>query len=642
MVYRAAFIIVIEGAYILSQHKTTLTKNTMTSETIQDVPPFIIWREKLLQMGNVLHTLATTTESDFLAIGGNITDFYRRACETTDMLSSLIGIMSGDDITLTIEGLRDILGRIKQNISNIEGEFANELESLQQTLSVVDTIRAPLERFKKIVKVLKILSISIKIESAQLGQDQAGFVTLADDVEKLSLQIDEKLLSITSSVLLLKGIIEENIAQIVSLEKSGQSQVSDTLDAIGSSLTSLEEKNESSRKGTDLISRESGEISRHIGEVVSSMQFHDITRQKIEHAQEVLVGQAEKLGPLAEGLNNSDPQTNQKQAYMGVVSETYYACELQKAQIDDSKKQIVTAIDSIEENLIRIAENVNAVSQETRNLAGLTDQASASSLTKIEKGLSGAISSLRESDNASLALSDAMDKFLRTATDMSGFVDAIEDISVEIELISLNARIKTAHTGKEGAPLGVVAEAIQKLSFDANAQKVAISTTLKKVMSASAQIQSHVRKDLGHQTEENDNMIRDLNAFAGTLRKVNTEIIALLNQVSRSGERLSGDIERLVSSVTVQEKFVTVISDTVSALDVMLEEFLLRVPGVDSEDRSQYLRHLESNYTMQSERKIHTSLMGSKPGNEVHQKVGAHSKPATKADNNLGDNVELF
>jgi methyl-accepting chemotaxis protein len=623
--------------------EVTTTANPAMPEVVNNFPPLIIWKEQLLQMGSALHNLATTTESDFLAIGGSITDFYQRACETTDMLSSLIGIMSGDDITHTIDGLRDILARIKENISNVEGEFAHELESLQRTLGIVDTIKSPLENFKKIVKVLKILSISIKIESAQLGQDQAGFVTLADDVEKLSLQINEKLISINASTLLLKGIIEENIAQILSLEKSEQRQVSGTLDTIGLSLTSLEEKNESSRKGTDLISNESGEISRHIGEVVSSMQFHDITRQKIEHAQEVLVGQAEKLRPfLAAETDTGVSSDNHEPAYMDVVSETYYACELQKAQIDDSRKQIVMAIDNIGEHLTRIARNVNEVSQETRNLAGLTDQASSSSLTTIEKGLSAAISSLREGDEASRALSAAMDNFLKTATDMSGFVDAIEDISVEIELIALNARIKTAHTGKEGAPLGVVAEAIQRLSLDANAQKIAVSTTLKDVMSATAEIQSHVRKDLGHQAAENDDMIKNLNEFAGMLRKVNNEIITLLNEVSYSGERLSGDIERLVSSVTVHEKFVTVISDTVSALDSMLAEFRLKVPGVDSKNRSKYLQHLESNYTMQSERKIHTSIMGSKPGHEVHDKTTSHIKPSPEADKELGDNVELF
>ncbi|MBA4390070.1 MAG: hypothetical protein C0399_03945 [Syntrophus sp. (in: bacteria)] len=634
---------IIEGAYILNQQKTTLAASPVMTETAQNLPPFIIWKEQLLQMGGVLHTLATTTESDFLAIGGSITDFYQRACETTDMLSSLIGIMSGDDITHTIEGLRTILARIKENISSIEDEFAHELESLQRTLGIVETIKTPLENFKKIVKVLKILSISIKIESAQLGQDQAGFVTLADDVEKLSLQINEKLISITASALLLKGIIEENIAQILSLEKSEQRQVSGTLDAIGSSLTSLEEKNGSSRKGADLISSESGEISRHIGEVVSSMQFHDITRQKIEHAQEVLVGQAEKLGPFsAAAPDNGVSPDNDEPAYMDVVSETYYACELQKAQIDDSRKQIVMAIDNIGEHLARIARNVNEVSQETRNLAGLTDQASSSSLTTIEKGLSAAISSLREGDEASRALSAAMDNFLKTATDMSGFVDAIEDISVEIELIALNARIKTAHTGKEGAPLGVVAEAIQRLSLDANAQKIAVSTTLKDVMSATAEIQSHVRKDLGYQAAENDDMIKNLNEFAGMLRKVNNEIITLLNEVSNSGERLSSDIERLVSSVTVHEKFVNVIGNSVSALDSMLADFRLKAPGVDSKNRSKYLQHLESSYTMQSERKIHTSIMGSKPGHTIHDKTASHVKSSPEADKELGDNVELF
>ena len=89
-------------------------------------------------------------------------------------------------------------------------------------------------------------------------------------------------------------------------------------------------------------------------------------------------------------------------------------------------------------------------------------------------------------------------------------------------------------------------------------------------------------------------------------------------------------------------RFVTVISDTVLALDSILAEFRMKVPGVDSKNRTKYLQHLESNYTMQSERKIHTSIMGSKPGHKAHEKTAPHIKSSPDANKELGDNVELF
>jgi hypothetical protein len=89
-------------------------------------------------------------------------------------------------------------------------------------------------------------------------------------------------------------------------------------------------------------------------------------------------------------------------------------------------------------------------------------------------------------------------------------------------------------------------------------------------------------------------------------------------------------------------RFVTVISDTVLALDSILAEFRLKVPGVDSKNRTQYLQHLESNYTMQSERKIHTSIMGSKPGLKAHEKIAPHIMSSPEAVKELDDNEELF
>jgi methyl-accepting chemotaxis protein len=617
-----------------------------SSHAVTDAQSFAIWKEQLFQLSSSLSTLTTTTEDEFLEIGRAMTDFYERAGEITRMLSSLLGIMSGNDIARTVDGVEDILDRIKHGLSGAETAFGHDLKTLHQTLEIMNGIRKPLEGFKKLVKILKILSISTKIESAQLGQDKTGFITLADDVEKLSVEIDEETKMITTKVLLLDNIVRQNISQISSLEKNQHREIYTVLDDIGFSLISLKSKNELSREGADLISEQSERISRHIGEVVGSMQFHDITRQTIEHVGEVLDNLAQKLS--AENLQGTIEKTENNNNHLHLISEAGDICELQRAQLDDAKQQITGATGNIIDHLLLIKRSIMEISHKAGSLAGIADESSLSFLSKIETGIATAMLSLGTFSRASHDLSEAMDSFLKTTVDVSGSVNDIEEIGAEIQLIALNARIKTAHTGEEGAPLGVIAEAIQRLSSDANTEKTAISTALNDVTLAAHDIQSCTREDQDNKTSEADNMIRDFGGFADTLRSANGEITSLLNNIAKSGERLGDDIAQTVLAITVHEKFERIIDNAVSILSLIIKEFRQMAPRSESGNKSEYLRHLEENYTMHSERKIHSLFAGSDgdiaaksvpdTGNVTIQFI--NGKPETHQE--FGDNVELF
>jgi methyl-accepting chemotaxis protein len=573
-----------------------------------------------------------------------MTDFYSRAREITQMLSSLLGVMSGNEITHTMDGLREMLGSIGTGLGGTEDEFTHGVRTLEETVKIVDTVRTPLASFKKIVKILKILSISIKIESGQLGQEQAGFFTLADDVEKLSALIEKKTANIASKAAVLNSMIRQNMANISTLETRQKVEIHRILDSIGASLNALAEKNESSRKGTDLIAKESEDISRHIGDVVSAMQYHDITRQTIEHVKEALDGLIEKLNAQYPGgaaeMKGDDSDS------VRVIFETGKICELQKAHLDDSKKQIMGATARINDNLLSIKDNIMELSQKTGHLAGTTDESSSSYLAKIENGIAPAISSLQASANARSDLSAAMDSFLATTADISGSVDDIEEISAEIELIALNARIKTAHTGEKGAPLGVIAEAIQKLSFDANTQKGAISETLGRVMEIAGDLQSHTHGGIDSRSLETDKMIDDLGLFVATLRSANSRIASLLIGIGTSGRQLAADIETTVLGVTVQNVFAEVIDKAVITLQSISAESKQMVCHSDWEGMADYLKHLEANYTMQSERTIHDSVLGSgrksTPASLQADTLGRDMHPTPEINEEFGDNVELF
>jgi len=398
------------------------------------------------------------------------------------------------------------------------------------------------------------------------------------------------------------------------------------LESTRATLTLLAQKNELSSRTARKISAELESVSGNIGEVVASMQFHDITRQQVEHVEEA-------LHKVSIGLADENPDIEK------IIQETGIVCELQKAQLADAQEKFTHAVGSIMDNLTGIADNIAELCEDVKKVAGTEDEVSSSFFLRIESGVSSMMSSLRENNEAIRELYGTMENLIKTVGSMSQFVSDIEDISMEIELIALNARVKSAHTGSEGAPLGVIAEAIQKLSVDVRIQKTEISDELQKIISKAESLHQNINASTQEQTTETGSMLSDLNTLTERLRITNETITALLKKIEKGGRELANHINNTLSGIHVNDLFTGRINKVLSVLDSIVSEALELMPGMDFQMNVKTLKHMENKYTMQSERRIHHSHAIIDPNRGIKRYVEKNSIPSEK---DLGDNVELF
>ena len=99
--------------------------------------------------------------------------------------------------------------------------------------------------------------------------------------------------------------VSENLKRIDQFETSRHGQAVQILEGTGQCLNSLTEKHRLSSLAVQDVNARWGRISRAIGEVVSSLQFHDITRQRIEHVKEALAEVAERLSRSAKAAGRA-------------------------------------------------------------------------------------------------------------------------------------------------------------------------------------------------------------------------------------------------------------------------------------------------------------------------------------------------
>jgi len=568
--------------------------------------------EKLIGLNNL-------TEKDFLTAGKELHAILTRSKQISETAISASELVNNQDAVEDIENLQRVFDLINEYFQQSQSKLHKSAEDLLKMNALIDDVRSPLSSFGRIVKHLHILGISTKIENARVISSDNSFYLLAEDVEKMSLVIAAKSEDINKGLLVLRRLTESVYSKITVLKDREYEKAQNALDKTRDVLTKLMEKKSTSAITTGKLADRSRDVSARISGVVSSLQFHDITRQQIEHVVETL-NDVKVMG------SSGAKKKNVVTALMGRIG------DLQIHQLKNAREEFLSAVRRVIADLQGVAANVLAMSRETKDLLGSAGKDGSSFLAEMTSSLSSVISFSVENENTQKQLFESLDSISGTMGELSEFVAHIEGIGSEIELIALNARVKAAHAAAAGAALGIIAEAITKLSDGARNQTQLIAGMLKHIRDAVERI-----NDVGERKDnETVTGIRELTGNAENLsrsmRQADEKIIYLLNNLERETTELAYAVNEIVNDMGAHKQMEKVTLDIIDQLSRITDRGRSLVIEDESQEITDYMNSLTDRYTMNKERFIHQSHVG---GTDF----GAE---ATYTDNDLGDNVELF
>ncbi len=592
------------------------------------------WRSELARVGEELGQLAGASESEFLAIGARLYDFSSRSVTIADLANGVFGEVRGEETERAIETLHEFVRRLNEHLGHSEREVADSSETFEEIVGLLEKAREPLNGFKKINKVLRMLGIATKIESARLGSSAAGFETLAKDVERLSVQVIGKSGDILGQIGELEWLIHQTLGRAKAVEAKQRREVQIILQETTASLTSLTGINEHCTGAAGTIARSSAEIASGLGAVVTSMQFHDIVRQQLEHVQAALVPLIERLA--LESFNSvGEENLREFVAKLGDI------CELQAAQLLHSAGELASAVAAIAGNLRGIADQEESLAEDARLMAGMADTAGSSHFDKMDQGMSRVATLLAEGavENNNAAI--AMEKVAGTVGEIVEFVKDIENIGEEIELIAINAQIKAAHTGAEGAALGVLAESIQRLSLETMEQTVAVSANLRSVTDATERLSRGVDVESAKLEREIQGMLGQITTLLQSVRRVNNYLRQQLGEMAEMVQTLTDDLEEISGGMALQDQAVIRIKKAASALDSIVTSVRRMVPAQVRRISAESFDTMAERYTMQSERKVHGAVIGLPQPPQTGEAALVMAVDEAM-ESGLGDNVELF
>ena len=236
----------------------------------------------------------------------------RRAREQAFEAETLLQMGEGTDASgeeISVEG---ILNETKHTMDMFVGQVMSTSQVSMGTVNVMEQAVDTTSRISQVVEEVefiadqtRLLALNAAIEAARAGEHGRGFAVVADEVTKLanrSGQAAEQIRTLATGV---KGTTE---AAMKELEGLASIDLTETLEA-QKRVVELTEvmvaKNSALKESMSQNTEGAKELGNDIGQIIMSMQFQDITRQKLEHVYQPL----EQLhGPLKRIKVGSDQE----------------------------------------------------------------------------------------------------------------------------------------------------------------------------------------------------------------------------------------------------------------------------------------------------------------------------------------------
>jgi len=497
--------------------------------------------EAVAELCSRIGDLGSTMEENFLSIGAKVQEYSDSASRITSMTMAASEIMSGDEISGAIEGLEGMVNQLEEIFHRADSVSNKNLETLRSIGWSVRSVEKDLTGLGETSRDLKMLALSTKIQSTKTGSGSSAFMQLGQDIAMMSVTISSKAADLFSETTTLSDFVNDVQATLHDLKDKQKFQTENVLKGTRSIIESMADLSAKSISEAERIRLSSKEISLSVSEMVTAVQYQDITRQSLDKVVEALNAIWSDQHPLVSFDCSPDSPVARVSPEILITGQ----CLRQVRRLERTDTLMEEALDKTVLSLEGITDNIE-------RMAGVTSAANRDStkfLNDLESAMSSVTSFLKEVVQSGREMSDSMNSLAHTVEGMSEFTEDIEFISEEVELISINARIMAAQTGVDGAGMGVIAAAVQDTAGHSEDQRRSVVGKLNEISMASVDLKGEIENVARSEEVKLDQLVRELGVFLDALRIMQERIVSMLFDIDNQNSALKHAINSSIDEI---------------------------------------------------------------------------------------------
>ena len=263
---------------------------------------------------NQLREVTQQTESAALDIGDRFMNIVERARKNTADASVVLEKFTGAEnkeggnaIELSKKALSDVIQSLQESIV-FASQTMNEIKVMSEDTMHINKV---VDEIEFIAGQTNLLALNAAIEAARAGEHGRGFAIVADEVRKLSDRSNtaaEEIRKLITKIETDTGVIYRNseisVSKSFTVSEESATIVEDTMHKIDGMVEEV--KNQ-----LDILTQETQSLAKDIGNIVISMQFQDITRQRIEHVIEPLLDFKMELEEMLQSASSIDSKIHE-------------------------------------------------------------------------------------------------------------------------------------------------------------------------------------------------------------------------------------------------------------------------------------------------------------------------------------------